>query len=179
MATEAKDNKKLILGIVGAVAAIAVIVVVAVVILKNKKPVLNDDYFKSDGSKLVISIDGNASENGLIKQHQVYTYSGETITGFKSYAEFDSADSAKKVYDNYKSSSEFSSEFKDIELDGKYVILTVPEEQYKDLTTSTIKSYIELLESVKNADLESTTDEGTGEGEESVENGTTTTENEE
>ena len=53
MAKEAKDTKKLIIGIVGAVAAIAIIVVVAIVILKNKKPTLNDDYFKSDGSKLV------------------------------------------------------------------------------------------------------------------------------
>lgn len=171
MAKEAKDTKKLIIGIVGAVAAIAIIVVVAIVILKNKKPTLNDDYFKSDGSKLVISIDGDASESGLVKQHQVYTYEGEKITGFKSYAEFESTEKAKEAYDKYNSAEEFKSEFKNVEIDGKYVILTVPEEQYKDLTTSTIKSYIDLLESVKNANLEATSVEGTEESAEEATEG--------
>ncbi len=153
MAKEAKDNKKLIICICSAVVAIIAIVVIAIVIIKNTKPALNDDYFKSDDTKLVITIDGgDTGEYSAVKQHQVYNFSGEKITGLKSYAEFENADEAKLAYDNYKTTKE--GDFKAIELDGKYVIFTVDEAQYKDLTTSAIKQYIELFESLKNANFE-------------------------
>ena len=156
---EAKNNKKLILGICGAIVAIVVIVVVVVVLLNNKKPTLNDDYFKSDDTKLVITLEGEAGEeNSPVKQHQVYTYSGDTITGLKSYAEFANADDAKKAYDDYKASGDTDT-FTNIELDGKYIIMTVPEDQYKELTTSAVKSYIELFESIKNGALNTGTEE--------------------
>ena len=153
MAKEAKDNKKLIICICSAVVAIIAIVVVAIVIIKNTKPVLNDDYFKSDDTKLVITIDGgDTGEYSAVKQHQVYTYSGDKITGLKGYAEFVSADEAKLAYDNYKATND--GDFNSIELDGKYIIFTIGEEQYKDLTTSAVKQYIELFESLKNINLE-------------------------
>lgn len=175
MATEAKNNKNLIIGICGAVVAIAIIVVVAVFVLKNKKPTLNDDYFKSDGSKLVISMDADASqENAAVKQHQVYTYSGETITGLKSYLEFETADAAKAAYDSYKNTGEDGSISK-VELDGKYIVMTIAEEQYKELTTTAVKGYIELFESIKNAALEETS----GDTETTVEDPEAETEDEE
>ena len=155
MAKEAKDNKKLIICICSAVVAIIAIVVIAIVIIKNTKPVLNDDFFKSDDTKLVITIDGSdTGEYSAVKQHQVYNFSGDKITGLKSYAEFANADEAKLAYDNYKSTNGDGGDFSNIELDGKYIILTISEEQYKDLTTSAVKQYIELFESLKNINLD-------------------------
>ena len=153
MATEAKNNKKLIFGIVGAVAIIAIIAVVVIVIIKNQKPALGDNYFKSDDTKLVITIDGDSSAaGGAVKQHQVYNYSGDKITGFKTYAEFASNDDAKKAYDKYmESNQDITDTFTSVELDGKYIVMTAKEEQFKELTTSAIKSYIEIYESMKNS----------------------------
>lgn len=164
MAKEAKSNKNLIIGICSAVVVIAIIAVVAFVIIKNQKPALNDQYFVSDDSKLVISmdVDDESSDSASpIKQHQVYTYSGDTITGLKNYVEFATEADAKAAYDTYKNSDETSEWFADIELNGKYIIMTSAEEQYKDLTTSAVKQYIELFESLKNlnVDTEETSEE--------------------
>ena len=77
-----KNKKNLIYGIIGGIAAVAVIAVIIVVIVLNSKPALNDDFFKSDGSKYVLTVDfreGQDESEGTdelapIKSHAVYRY---------------------------------------------------------------------------------------------------------
>ena len=155
-----KDNKSIITGV--CVALVAIIVVVAIVIIaRNGANTLNDDYFKSDGTKYVltyetdsIDIDSEEGEEYIpTKTHIVYTYSGDEITGMKSYAEFADAATAEKAYQQLKDSDE--EEAKNAELKGKYIIFTNDKSEYEELTASQIKERIELMETLKNMDTDS------------------------
>ncbi len=154
-----KDNKSIITGV--CVALVAIIVVVAIVIIaRNGANALNDDYFKSDETKYVltyetdsIDIDPEESEEYIpTKTHIVYTYSGDEITGMKSYAEFADAATAENAYQQLKNSDE--EEAKKAELNGKYIIFTNEKSEYEELTASQIKERIELMEALKNMDTD-------------------------
>lgn len=178
MATEANKKKNLIIGACAGVAAIIAIVLVVVFVV-NRKPALNDDYFKSDGSKYVINmITGSEDSDDYtpLKTHIVYEYSGDSITGLKSYYEYKTEDLAKLSYEAYKAVGESDdSSFKSVEQDGKFVIITAKEDDYKSLTTEQIKQQVELYEKYSNGnyeeeETEDTTEEPTEEStEETVE----------
>ena len=160
MAKQAKkDNKNTIIGGICAALVVVVVIVVAVV-LATRGGGLNDDYFKSDDTKYVLTIDsdmtGSDSENSAVnpvKTHIVYMYSGDTITGMKTYGEFADNDAAKKAFDAIKEAGESMDGY---ELNGKYIIVTATEDQYKDMTASDVKAQIEFMESLKNMDLTNT-----------------------
>lgn len=149
-----QDNKPVIISICAAIVAVVVIIVVAVV-LGNKG--LDDSYFVSDGSKKVLTIDTSNEESedaenyAPVKIHVVYTYSGEDITGAKSYYEYPDADKAKAAFDYMKESLGDDEEVNKYELNGKYIIYTSPEDSYKDLKASDIDKQIELMESATNS----------------------------
>lgn len=166
-----KDNKNLIIGICCAIAAIVVVIVIAVA-LATRGATLNDDYFVSDGTKYVLTIEAEESdeedEYAPLKTHLVYTYDGDTVTGMKTYYVYADNASAKKSFDALKAELEGEEEASSIELSGKYIIITSDEESYKDLTASDVKQQIEFMETLKNmdtSDLETTEVEETTEAE--------------
>lgn len=154
-----KDNKSIIIGV--CVALVTIIVVVVIVILaRNSANVLNDDYFKSDDTKYVltyetdsIDVDSEGEEYIPVKTHIVFDYSGDEITGMKSYAEFADAATAEKAYQQLKDSD--SEEAKNAELKGKYIVFTNDKSEYEELTASEVKERIELMEALKNMDTDS------------------------
>ena len=152
MAKQSKNNTNLILGICAAVAVVVVVVVLAVVLI-NKGNSINDDYFKSDDTKYVLTMEtgetSSEEDPQPVKAHEVYTYEGDKITGLKTYYEYTDADAAKTAYD--KVGDEFDKEsYESIELNGKYIVLTAKADQYENLKADDIKANIELMEQLKN-----------------------------
>lgn len=162
-----KSNKNLIIGICAAVAVVAIIIVAVVLATRGG---LNDDYFVSDGTKYVLTIESDdtsetSDESAPLKTHLVYTYEGDKITGMKSYYVYADANTAKAAYDAMKEAG--GEEAEGIELNGKYIIMTAEEDVYKDLTTSDVKQQIEFMEMLKNMDTDSL-DESDSETDEEV-----------
>lgn len=158
-----KNNSMLIGGICLALVVVAIVVVAIVMMNKSK---LNDSYFVSDGSKYVFTMEttGERDETMPVKTHVVYTYTDDTITGMKTYAEYANAGEAKKAYDLYVSSEGTPVEMSRYSLDGKYVILDADKSEYEDLKASDVKQQIEFMEMLKNLDDGTTNDAATEEG---------------
>ena len=156
MAERAKNGKKsLIAGICCGVVVIAVVVAVVVIALMNNKGGINDDYFVSDDTKLVMSLDGEMMAfDGDIpvpsKIHSVYTIDGDKISSLKGYYVYENADAAKEALDKVKEMLQGTSEYGEITVDGKYIVLVAAEEEYKDLTVENVKQQIQLMELFKN-----------------------------
>ena len=153
-----KNNKNLILCICGAVAAVIVIVVVIILSATEviNHPTLNDAYFVSDGSKLVLNMENDKTEEDEeytpLKTHIVYFYSGENITGVKNYYEYADEATAKSAYETMKTLDEFKDA--DLSIDGKFVIYKSPEKDYTGLTTSETREQIEFLEVLQNLNID-------------------------
>ena len=163
-----KDNKNLIIGICAAV--VVVVIIVISVVLATRGGGLSDDYFVSDGTKYVLTIESDGTDEedktAPLKTHLVYTYEGDKVTSMKSYYVYADADAAKAAFDAMKAAG--GEEAQGIELNGKYIIMTAEEDVYKDLTTNDVKQQIEFMEMLKNMDANTTVEEGE-EGEETGE----------
>ena len=145
-----KSNKKLIVGI--CVAIVAVIIIVVTIIFLNLNRPLDDSFFVSDGSKLVLTlssddVDMEDPEYNPVKTHIVYFYSGETITNLKAYYEYENQEAATAAAD-YIKEHYIEDEYAKIEVSGKYAIFTTNQENFQDLTTSEVKEQIEFMQSL-------------------------------
>lgn len=151
MAEESKKNKKgLIIGICCGVVVVATIVVALVLVL-NKKTI-NDDYFTSDGTKYVLTLEQNEvaledEEYAPIKTHMVYYYSGDEVTGMTIYYEYLDEAAAKTAFEYI--SKEEREGVKETKLNGKYIEITSSEDQYSDMTSDEVKQNIEFMELLK------------------------------
>ena len=157
-----KDNKNLIIGCCAAF-VLVVAIIITVVVLNNNT--LNDSYFVSDNTKYVLTIeademDSSDEEFAPVKTHQVFTYDGDKITSMKTYYVFADGNTAKTAFDALKKELEGQEQeqLANMELNGKYVIVTASEDSYKDLTASDIKQQIEFLEKLKNMNTDGDTD---------------------
>lgn len=157
MAEKAKKpkNQGLIISLCCAIVAIIVIAVVLVFVISNKNngiTGLNDSFFTSDGSKYVLTIDGDEAyiEEDLpmpTKYHLVYFYSGDNITGLKTYYQFADNEAAQLVYDYYIENN--SGVYDAINIDNNYVIMTVPSSDYDGLTASDIKQQVDFIKEME------------------------------
>lgn len=149
-----KNNTRMIVGICCVIVAIIVIIIAAVAISSNSG--LNDSYFKSDDSKYVLTIDQDElmiSEDeeanyASKKVHIVYEYKDDAITGMKIYYEYADNETAMKALDDIKENQDIES-YKELVVDGKYVVATVNESEYEGATVSDVKSQIEAHEALK------------------------------
>ena len=156
-----KDNKNMV--IVGACAAVVVVVIITVaIVLAISGNKINDDYFVSDGSKYVLTLDSDdyefdedESEYVPLRTHMVYTYSGDEITGLKTYAEYADEAAAKTAFQAMKDADE---DLTNVEIVGKYLVQTATEDQYEGMTASDVKKEIELMESLKNMTFDDETE---------------------
>ena len=145
----AKNNKnKLIAMISGAVLVIAAIVIAIVVINKNKGETLDDNFFKTSDSKIVLSTTSNSTDPTVAKKvHQVYSIDGDKITGLKVYSEFESEQAAKdadakpEVAEAMKTGM-----YKDHKVQGKFIIVTMKDEMYQTLTVEQLKMTAQAIE---------------------------------
>lgn len=139
-ARKRKFNKKTIQNICVFSSAIAVIAIMAILLNMFRQPIVNDEYFVSDDTKEVVSLNasGNSSSS---RTFIVYSYSGEEVTGLKTYFEYEDEESAKAALQLLKDQPEF----KNAELEGKYIVVTADESQFKGLTASDVKQQNEAL----------------------------------
>ncbi len=146
--TKKVKNGKLWLNIFLAVvifAATAGIVWGLLAMRNSNKETLGDEYFKSDDTKYVIDLfpeEGNP--NSSVKTHVVYSYDGDAVTGMKTYFEYADSEAAEKALPSVKGLSEFKNN--SVELDGKYIVVTANEDQYKGLTASDVKQQTEAIQ---------------------------------
>lgn len=149
MAEEAKNNK-LIAIIAGAALVIVAAVVGIIMINKNKGEVLNDDFFKSSDTKIVISNASNSTDPAVAKKvHQVYTIDGDKITGLKVYSEFESEQAAKDADAKPEIAEAMKTgNYKDHKVQGKYIIVTMNDSIYASLTVEQLKATAAALEQV-------------------------------
>ncbi|MBR2998592.1 hypothetical protein IKF34_02360 [Candidatus Saccharibacteria bacterium] len=151
MAEKSQKNKSIIIG--ACVAVVVVIAIILAIVLINKNQGINDSYFVSDGTKYVLTMDMDQSDpegdpHTPIKTHAVYFYKGNEITGLKNYLEYENHDQAKSAYE-YAKENEGDS-YKEILVDGKYVVLVADESLYENTTAEDVKQQIEFIESLKN-----------------------------
>lgn len=149
-----KDNKNMIIGCCAALVLIIAIIITIVLVVNNTG--LNDNYFVSDGTKYVLTIETDETDEedefAPLKTHLVYTYEGDKVTGMKTYYVYADNASAQKAFDALKEA--VGEEANSMELNGKYIIVTAEEESYKDLTASDVKQQIEFMEKLKNMNLD-------------------------
>lgn len=163
-----KDNKSLIAIICGVVAVVVVVVVIAVALATSGGNTLNDNYFKSDDTKYVLTLETDtetleedSDSYTPVKTHYVYNYEGDAITGHKVYFEYADADTAKAAFDAIVEVGEDTSA---MEVTSKYIIITAAPEDYEGLTASDVKQQIEFIEMVQSGEIDYTTgDDGEAE----------------
>ncbi|MBQ2695213.1 hypothetical protein IJG04_01055 [Candidatus Saccharibacteria bacterium] len=140
------DKKALIISIVVAVIVLVVAVVLALV---NMAPKIEDGYFVSDDSKLVVSMDKKMASfvEGEYEPDYtriVYYYNGNNITGAKIFFEYEDEESAKLANENI-SVGELDWAI-DKTLNGKYIVLQVKSSEYNGMTTEEVRSNIRQME---------------------------------
>ena len=127
------------------------IVVVTVLVIMNNNPVYNENYFKSDNTKLVLRLDNDYPEDdekSPIRTYMVYYYSGDTINNVKQFYQFKSDEVAKNVIEETKKLE--MNWVKEISLSGSYIIFELTEDQYEGVTTTQIRESIESIEVLDN-----------------------------
>lgn len=173
MAGRAKknNNKNLIIGI--CVAAVVVVAIVLIVVFAVRGGGISDSYFVSDDTKYVLTVESDdmaLSEDeesyAPIRTHMVYEYSGDEITGLKSYFEYADANAAKAAYDQMAAAGE---SLEGAELNGKYIVVTAGEDEYEGMTASDVKQQIEFMEMLKNMNSDESDDGGEAEATDEVE----------
>ncbi len=133
--TETKSkNNKLIYCIIAAVVLVGV--GIAVFLLTRGK-VINDDFFVSNDSKLVLTMEDNSY--GAKKSHAVVYINGEKITGSETYVEFENEKDAKDAYEALKNDVE------GIQLNGKYIVKSEDVSEFEGTSASELKAMFEFI----------------------------------
>ena len=106
---------------------------------------LNSSYFKSDGMKLVLSMNKDIasfddSDYEADVTHVVYYYTGNTINNVRVFFAYDTKNEARTAYNNIAMDGKDWALKK--KLQGKYVIFELSSDQYSDLTTEKVKENI-------------------------------------
>ena len=159
MAEEAKNKNKLIAIIAGAVLVVAAVVVAFILINKNKGEVLDENFFKTGDNKVVLAFDLSNSTTTTTtgpvakKMYQVFSVSGDKITGLKVYTEYENeaaakeADARPEVEEAVKNGQAL-----DHKVNGKYLVASMPESMYAESTVEQLRASAEILEkSINNA----------------------------
>lgn len=125
-------------------AVIAVGIAVGTVFLLRMNSAPSDDYFVSDDTKTVVSLEpDNADANSTSSIHTrvVYEYDGDLVIGMKTYFEYNSEELAEKAFENLKDQPEF----KNGVVSGKYIIVTADPNSFKGLTASDVQQQAEAI----------------------------------
>jgi len=153
MAEKSQKNKSIIIG--ACVAVVVVVAIVLAIVFINKNNGISDSFFVSDGTKYVLNMDMDPSEDETgympLKTHAVYYYKGDEITSLENYYEYENNDAAKAAYDFVVENGGDS--YKEASVNGKYIVVVADESSYANTTAEDVKNQIEFIESLKNFDL--------------------------
>ena len=128
----------------GCCAILAVGIAVGTVFLLRMNSGPSDDFFVSDDTKTVISLEPDSTDTtstSSVHTHVVYEYDGDLVTGMKTYFEYNSPELASSAFENLKDQPEF----KNGEVNGKYIIVTADPESFKGLTASDVQQQAEAI----------------------------------
>jgi uncharacterized membrane protein YvbJ len=110
------------------------------------KPALDENFFVSNDNKSTISLTPEQSDPNTNKSHVqtyiVYDFDGDNVSGLKTYFEYTDEEAAAIAFEENKDQPEF----KNSELDGKFIVVTAEEDQYKGLTASDVRQQEAALE---------------------------------
>ncbi len=169
MVKKAKDAKKNTI-ITICIAAIVVIAIIIVAILAFKQGPNqlggSDAFFTSDNTKYVIPISNermsiDEEEPEPVKSYLVYFYNDEKITDFKTYQEYANEGIAQTAYNYFQDT--IANLFKEVKLDGRFVVFTHEESDYEGITPKDVQMQIEYMK--ENEQNEASQDGGSDETE--------------
>jgi hypothetical protein len=150
-----KKNKKIVI-----VAAVALIIVIIVAISASNSfyESIDDDYFVSDGSKLVLTLPKKTasfetSEYEPDITHVVYYYSGDDITSARVFFAYNSEEEAREADKNIKSDDKDWMTGR--KLNGKYIIFNTNSDFISGLTASFVKKAVGFDEDADSEDTDS------------------------
>ena len=123
--------------------ALLLIIIIVIIVAASHQPIINDDFFISDDTKTTIDISSTGGDSTSDHQTRtVYEYDGnDNVISMKTYFEYSDADAAATAYASLKDQFEFKSST----LQGKYIIVTADESQFKGLTASDIRQQAEAI----------------------------------
>lgn len=127
------------------VVIVALLIVVTVVLINmNGKVTYNDDYFKSDDSKIVSTFVSDVEEFSAnqivpVKSYMVYYYSGNKINNVKVFYKFENFEQTEEAN---KYLDVGSLEWADAkEVNGEYLIVQMNKSEYDELTTEIVRGF--------------------------------------
>lgn len=139
-----------VISIVAAIVGTVLLAVIAIIV--NRQEPIPDDYFQSDGTKLVLALTPEMSAFEENEEYEpemtylVYYYEGNEITNAKVYFEY-ADDAAARTAD-----ANISLNDKDWAAgrrrNGRYIVFSVKKEQYENLTKPEVEENIKSLEAV-------------------------------
>lgn len=130
--------------VVTVAAVIAAVVAVVVGLVASRPEAISDDFFVSDGVKLVLKLNAEtaAYEDSIYEPETtfvVYDYEEEKITGVKIYFQYFDEEEAKTAYENIGAKDWALTRV----LNGRYIVFTLKPSQYSRLTTERVRDIIE------------------------------------
>lgn len=144
----AAKNRKRGVSIFWAVGAIlALAVVIALIVVLNQPEKISQDFFVTDDTKVVMSIDGelSAMEEGEYEPEVtrwVYFHNGEKVTNVKVYYEYEDEEDAAEAFDNITMSEFVAGKV----LNGKYIVLQMKDDELGDISLEDIREQVEAME---------------------------------
>lgn len=164
-----KSTRKLLPIVFIASASVAIIIATIVAVVFGGHPTIDDNFFTSDDTKTTISLTPSSDDTkttSLTKTYLVYDYDdSDNVISMKTYFEYPDEDSAKTAYEATKDQPEFQG----AEIQGKYIIVTADESQYKGLTAYDIKQQADALKAFEESQHPTTDKSSDSESEESEE----------
>lgn len=123
----------------------AVILFAVAVVMANRQEAIADDYFVSDDTKLVLTMDAETA--GFVEgeyeppyTHIVYYYSEDDITDVKVYFAYDDAEAAIQAYNNIDLAD--ANWMASMGRNGRYLVFETKRAKYEGLSVSEVRSNI-------------------------------------
>ena len=152
MSNSKKPNTKLI-AIIASIVVILVAAIVVLLIVFNKKSAspLDEDFFKTSDSKIVLPIgdDGYTADNTRAKQmYEVFNIDDAKIASVFLYIEYDNEEHAKSAFEGEDLKAAISNGVytKNSKTDGKFVVLELPKENYENTSVASLKESVSSYE---------------------------------
>ncbi|MBO7561153.1 hypothetical protein J6T21_03970 [Candidatus Saccharibacteria bacterium] len=113
------------------------------------QPGLSDAYFVESDRRIVSKMDNPSSKLmfGAKTLYKVYEVKDDKITSYKLYYAFENAGVAGEKFEEVKAKSLEDYNKKEVTRDGKYIIVTMKENMYKDSTPEEVRKLVRSQES--------------------------------
>lgn len=145
---ESKSKKNTIAAVVAALVVVAGVVTATLLIRSHAAP-LNDDFFKSNDTKLVMNLEDDGTFVDVVKAYIVYNYRDDKITGMAFYYQFTDEAVATAAFEEAKADAAADESVKNFRQNGQYIIVDFNESEYANVSVNEVKQAIEFLEKIE------------------------------